>query len=65
MKYNTKIRINIQIFGIILTIIFIILKLTNVIDWNMFWILLPSIICITHNALAILLYIILINLKKK
>lgn len=65
MKYNAKIRINIQIFGIILTIIFIILKLTNVIDWNIFWILLPAILCIIHNILSLILLFIILHLKKK
>lgn len=42
--------------GVLLTIIFMVLKLTHNIDWSWWWVLLPAIIEIGVDALIVMLF---------
>lgn len=41
----------------LLTIVFIVLKLTNFIQWSWWWVLSPAIIATTIGAIAILVFV--------
>lgn len=65
MRYSYSSSGGIGFFGI-LTIVFIVLKLTGYIDWNWFWVLSPILIPIIIFIFGILIFaIIFINDNKK
>lgn len=49
----------------LLTIVFIVLKLTHVIDWNWFWVLSPAIFGTAITVLIIVIALIVLILLKK
>ena len=58
---NTKVVSTGPSLGAILTIVFIILKLCNVIDWNWFWVLSPMIFSVGLTIVFIIILIIIYN----
>ncbi|MCV9929494.1 hypothetical protein OIU83_17670 [Flavobacterium sp. LS1R49] len=51
-------------FGGILTIVFIILKLTKYIDWSWWWVLSPVLIPIAFVSVAFLIAVLITVIKK-
>ena len=64
-EQNTTISRNGIGFGSLLTIVFIILKLTNVIAWSWLWILAPLWIGVALSILGIILITLGVMLAKK
>ena len=64
-EQNTTISRNGIGFGSLLTIVFIILKLTNVIAWSWLWILAPLWIGVALSILGIILMVLGVMLAKK
>jgi len=64
-EQNTTISGNGIGFGSLLTIVFIILKLTNVIAWSWLWILAPLWIGVALSILGIILITLGVMLAKK
>ena len=60
MDNNAKIQINCGGFGTLLTIVFVILKLTGVIAWSWWLVFLPMIISLGLVLLALLIVGILV-----
>ena len=54
---SSRVNIDMSFFGI-LTIVFIVLKLCNVIDWSWWWVLAPTWIPISLLGLFVLGYVI-------
>lgn len=48
----------------ILTIVFIVLKLTGVINWSWFWVLSPIIINVLLGILVLLIFLIVVIFRK-
>lgn len=53
MEFKERIRI-FRVVMLILTSIFVVAKLTNHIDWNWFWVLLPSILSLIFTTKAVI-----------
>ena len=64
-EQNTTISKNGIGFGGLLTIVFIILKLTNVIAWSWLWVLAPLWIGVALSILGIILMVLGVMLAKK
>lgn len=63
MKNRQQVNEGIGIFGIV-QIVFIILKLCGLINWNWFWVLSPMIIYIILFLLVLLIVGIVIKIKR-
>lgn len=53
MEFKERIRI-FRAVMLILTGIFVVAKLTNIIDWDWFWVLLPSILSLVFTTEAVI-----------
>lgn len=65
MKYDINVDFTLLLFGILLTIVFVCLKITNFISWGWLWILSPLWISLGISIIGFILALIALLIMKK